>query len=125
MRHLYSMLIILAVSFAGELLAAVIPIAVPGCIYGMVLMLIGLMTGIIPHERVKATGKFLIEIMPVMFIPSAVGLMKTWPALQGMLLPFFIAAIPLTFVIMGVTGWVTQAISRRQERRRKDEADPS
>ncbi len=125
MKKLFSLLIILAVSAVGEVLAALLPIPIPACIYGMVLMLAGLITGIIPLKAVKSTGKFLIEIMPVMFIPAAVGLLDTWPALQGMLLPFLIACIPLMLLVMAVSGWVTQAVLRRKERREHHEADPS
>lgn len=39
---------------------------------------LGLMTKVIKLESVKETGKFLIEIMPIMFIPAGVGLMTTW-----------------------------------------------
>ncbi len=125
MKKLFSLLIILAVSAVGEVLAVLLPIPIPACVYGMVLMLAGLITGIIPLKAVKSTGKFLIEIMPVMFIPAAVGLLDTWPALQGMLLPFLIACIPLMLLVMAVSGWVTQAVLRLKERRERHEADPS
>ncbi len=125
MKKLFSLLIILAISLAGEILAAVIPAPVPACIYGMVLMLLGLTTGIVPLNAVKGTGKFLIDIMPIMFVPAAVGLLDTWPALQGMLIPFLIAVIPLMLVVMAVSGWVTQAVVRLRERRKRHEADPA
>ncbi len=125
MKKLFSLLLILAISLAGELLEPLIPLPLPACIYGMVLMLVGLITGIIPLKAVKGTGKFLIDIMPVMFVPAAVGLLDTWPALQAMLLPYLIAVIPFTLLVMGVSGLVTQAVLRRKERRESHAADPS
>ncbi len=125
MKKLFSLLIILAISLLGEVLAAAIPFPIPASIYGMVLMLLGLATGIIPLNAVKGTGKFLIEIMPIMFVPAAVGLLDAWPALQGMVIPFLIAVIPLMLVVMGAAGLVTQAVLRLQERRKRHEADPS
>lgn len=73
MKYIRQLVIILAVSFAGELLRLWIPLPIPASIYGLVLLLLGLMSGVIPVERVKDTGAFLIEILPLMFIPAAVG----------------------------------------------------
>lgn len=113
MKHILRLTIILAISLLGELLNAWIPLPIPGSIYGLVLMLVGLCTGIIPLEKVQTTGRFLIEIMPVMFIPAAVGLIDSWGALKPMLIPALVIMVVSTFVVMGVTGHVTQAFMRR------------
>ena len=70
--------IILAISFIGEILNYLIPLPVPASIYGLVLMLLCLHFGIVHIDSVKDSGKFLIEIMPLMFIPAAVGLIESW-----------------------------------------------
>ena len=75
MKYFRQFFLILAVSFLGEILHMVLPLPVPASIYGLVLMLLALVTGIIKIEQVKDTAVFLIEIMPVMFIPAAVGLL--------------------------------------------------
>ena len=67
--------IILLVSFVGEVLEKWIPLPIPASIYGIILLFLCLKLRIIPHESVHETGKFLIEIMPLMFIPAAVGLL--------------------------------------------------
>ena len=69
--------IILAVTFLGEALKYVIPLPIPASIYGLVLMLLALCTGILKLDQVKEAATFLIEIMPMMFIPAAVGLMDS------------------------------------------------
>ena len=114
MKHVYRLSIILGISFLGELLNRWIPLPIPASIYGLVLMLAGLISGIIPLESVRGTGRFLIEIMPVMFIPAAVGLMESF----GLLLPSLGAYLAImavsTFAVMAVAGRVTQAVIRRQ-----------
>jgi len=120
MNYVFQLLIILGVSFAGELLNALIPLPVPASIYGMIIMFIGLATGLIPLEKVCPTGRFLVDVMPVMFIPAAVGLMDSWSALQGMLLPLIIIIPVSMLVVMAVSGHVTQLLIRRGERRRDD-----
>ena len=115
MKHIFRLTIILAISLLGELLNALIPLPIPGSIYGLVLMLTGLCTGIIPLEKVETTGRFLIEIMPVMFIPAAVGLIDSWSAVRPMLIPALVIMVVSTFIVMGVTGYVTQALMRREQ----------
>jgi len=123
MKHLLRLTIILGISLVGELLNALIPLPVPASIYGLVLMLLGLCTRIIPLEAVQTPGRFLIEIMPVMFIPAAVGLIDSWPLLKPVLVPVAVITVVSTFVVMGVTGIVTQAVMRRGQAQQAERED--
>lgn len=117
MKLLKQILIILAISFIGELLKYLLPLPVPASIYGMVILFIGLLTGIIPLASVKDAGKFLIEIMPVMFIPAGVGLMSSWGTLKPVLLPVNIITVAALITVMAATGRVSQFVIRRQKRK--------
>ncbi|MDE7028822.1 MAG: CidA/LrgA family protein [Lachnospiraceae bacterium] len=121
MKFLRQFIIILAVSFAGELLHILIPLPIPASVYGLVLMLLALCTGILKLSQVKETAGFLIEIMPVMFIPAAVGLLDSWSALQPIWLPVVLITILTTILVMAVTGQITQCMIRsdRQKKQRK------
>jgi holin-like protein len=70
--------IILLISFIGEILHLFVPLPVPAGIYGLLIMLTGLNRKLITPNDVGVVGIFLIEIMPVMFIPAAVGLLDSW-----------------------------------------------
>ena len=63
---------------------------------------------IIPHEWVKDVAHFLVDIMPIMFISPAVGLMETWGMLKDSLVSYVVITVVGTFVVMIVSGWVTQ-----------------
>ena len=108
MKYLKQFLIILVISFAGELLKYVLPLPIPASIYGMVILLVGLLTGWIALDAVKDVGKFLIEIMPVMFIPAGVGLMSSWGILKPLLLPVSIITVVTIVTVMAATGKVSQ-----------------
>ena len=97
-----------------------LPLPIPASIYGMIILFLGLMTKVIKLESVKETGKFLIEIMPIMFIPAGVGLMTTWGALQPILLPVSIITAVTIITVMVATGWVSQIIIRKSGKK-KDE----
>lgn len=116
MKYLKQFLIILVISFIGEILKAVLPLPVPASIYGMLILLAGLITGVIKLEHVKDTGKFLIEIMPVMFIPAGVGLMSSWSVLKPMLLPVSVVTVVVLVAVMSVSGMVSQWVIRRKQK---------
>ena len=113
MRFIKQILIILGVTFLGELLHDWIPLPVPASIYGLVLMFLCLMLGVIKLSDVHDTACFLIEIMPIMFIPPAVGLMASWDVIQANLVAYLIIAAVTTIVVMAVSGLVTQAVLKK------------
>ena len=67
MKYVRQLLIILFVSFLGELLKSIIPLSIPASIYGMVLLFLALELKILKVSDIKETSNFLIEIMPLMF----------------------------------------------------------
>lgn len=124
MKYMKQLSIILCVTCAGEILKFFLPFPIPGSIYGLVLMLICLMTGLIKADSVKETGEFLIEIMPLMFIPAGVGLIVSWNELSGMLVPVIAITVISTFAVMIITGKVTDFLLLRRGEN-QDESDHS
>lgn len=116
MKYMKQFCIIMGISFLGELLKYFLPFPIPASIYGLVLMLAALMSGIVKLKEVEAAGDFLIETMPMMFIPAGVGLMNEWDALSDIWLPFLVIIAVTTVVVMGVTGRVTQGIIRLDQK---------
>ena len=108
--------IILLISFVGEILENWIPLPIPASIYGIILLFLCLKLNIIPHEAVHETGKFLIEIMPLMFIPAAVGLLETWDVIAPAWLEYVAVTVISTWVVMIVSGRVTQFVIRRKRK---------
>lgn len=119
MKYLKQLSIILTISFLAELLEYLIPLPVAASIYGLLLMLIGLITKIIPLEKVEGAADFLVENMSVMFIPATVGIMTSVEELKQMLLPLCVITVVSTVLIMIVTGKVAQGIIRTDNKRKK------
>lgn len=117
MKLLRQFLIILLVAFVGEALKALLPLPVPASVWGLVLMLLCLCTGLIRVDQVERAADFLIVIMPVMFVPAAVGLTESWDQLQPVLIPVLVIMVLTTVLVMVVTGHVTQFVMKRREKR--------
>lgn len=109
--------IILLISFVGEIFHQLIPLPVPASIYGVVLLFLCLELKIVPVSAVRETGTFLVEIMPLMFIPAAVGLLDVWGVIRPAWVQYVAATILSTFAVMIVSGLVTQAVIRRGEKK--------
>lgn len=116
MKLLYQFGIILGMSFLGEVLHALIPLPIPASIYGLVLMLVCLGTKVIKLSQVKIAADFLIDIMPPMFIPAAVGIVVVWADLQEILVPVLVITVVSTIVVMACTGKVSQAVIRAKKK---------
>lgn len=77
MKLIKQFIYIIAFTFIGELLHFLIPLPIPASIYGIVLLFIALMKKWVKVSDIRETSTFLIAIMPVMFIPAAVGLIDS------------------------------------------------
>ncbi len=119
MKYLKQLLIILAICFIGEILHAVIPLPIPASIYGLVLMLLCLITKLIPEHAVAEVSDFLLGIMPVMFIPSAVGLLGYWDAIKPILLAVIVITVAVNVLVFAVSGRVTQAVIHMENKRKR------
>lgn len=117
MKYLKQLLIILGISFVGEALKYFLPLPIPASIYGMVLLFILLLTGVVKLDDVQDVGKFLIEIMPVMFIPAGVGLMASWGVLKPMLVPVVVIIVVSLVLVMGISGRITQRVIRHNQKK--------
>ena len=120
MKYINQVLIILLISFIGELLNYFIPLPIPGSIYGMVLLFILLCTGVVKLHQIREVGNFLIDIMPMLFIPSAVGIMAQFDQLKSIWIEVIVITIVTTVIVMAVTGLTAQAIIRIKKRKGDD-----
>ena len=121
MKYLRQFLLILFISFLGELLKFLLPFPIPASIYGMLILFVGLLSGVIRLDAVREAGKLLIEIMPVMFIPAGVGLMASWDNLKPVLIPVSIITVVVLITVMVATGRVSQLVIRQAKRKEKTE----
>lgn len=110
MKYIKQFGIIAAVSFWGEILNKLLPFPVPASVYGLVTMVILLLTGIVKLEMIQETADYLISVMVIFFIPSSVGLMESFDVLKGSVIQIVAICLISTVVVTAVTGLVAQAV---------------
>ena len=121
LRYLKQFGIILGISFLGEILYHLIPLPIPASIYGIVLMFVALMTKTVVISDIQETSRFLIDIMPILFLPAAVGLLDSWPALRPVLLPVAVITAVSPVAVMASAGLVTQGVIRKSKKGKEEE----
>ena len=117
MKYLKQFGIILFISFVGEILNYLIPLPIPASIYGIIILFLSLEFKILKLEAVRDVGKFLIEIMPVMFIPAAVELLNSWDILRPSILAYSVITVITTVVVMAASGLMTQLVIRIRKKK--------
>ena len=122
MKYLLQFLIIVAISFLGELLHYFISLPIPASIYGILLLFVALQMGWIKVRQIREVSTWLIAIMPALFIPSAVGLLKSWDILSQSLVKYSVITFVSTLVVMGLTGLATQYAIRQSKNKEAKEA---
>ena len=119
MKYIKQFTVIALAAFLGEVFHRVIPFPIPAGIYGLLLLFLGLTTGLIKLSAIEEAANFLLEIMPLLFLPVIVNLITAGSELKALAIPVVLAAIPGTFVTFGVTGKVTELCLRLKGRGRK------
>ena len=117
MSYLFQFGMILAISFVGELLHALLPLPVPASIYGILILFALLYFKVIRIPQIRQASMFLIEIMPILFLPAAVGLMDSWQLISSTLLQYIVIIILAMVIVMAAGGLFTQFIMKKVTRK--------
>lgn len=120
MKYIKQFALIVLMTFLGECMNFLIPLPVPASIYGMVLLFLCLQTGVIKLAQIEETADVLLTVMPIFFISPTVSLMTSIGVIKDSLLGVLVICVVSTVVVMVVTGLVSQAIIRHEQ---KEEAE--
>ena len=116
MKYLTQFLRITAFTLAGELLQRLIPLPVPASVYGLALLFAALCLGVVKLAQVKDAAGFLISILPILFVPTAVGILGNWPVIKTDVIAIFLLALLRTAATFGIAGRVTQSLRKKEEK---------
>ena len=116
MKIIKQMMIISIITFLGELLNLLLPLPVPGSVYGMILLFLCLLTGIVKVSQIEETANFLIAIMPIMFVGPSVGLMNSYDSIAGSIPILLFICFFTTITTMSITGLIAQFIINRKNK---------
>ena len=120
MHYLKKFAVIIAISAISELLAIFIPLPIPASIYGMSLLFLLLMTGVLKLKQVESVANLLLGIMPALFVVSGAGLITSYGQIADNFASWIAINIGSTIVILATTGLLAQGLIRRKKAKEAD-----
>ena len=114
MKYIPQFLYILSFSFIGEVLQKAIPLPIPAAIYGLVLLLIALSTGLLKVKQVEDAAAWLISVMPILYVPICVKILEYWGVISQNAAAIITITVVSTFLVFAVSGLVTQWLMKRR-----------
>jgi holin-like protein len=118
-RIILQITILYVFSIVGEALHHFLHIPIPGSIIGLILLIICLSYKIVPVKIVEDGASFLLSFLPLLFIPSMVGIIN-YPSLfsiSGGIL--FLIVVMSTIITMIAAGVASQFIETKTKKRKK------
>lgn len=106
-----SLALLLAFLFAGDGLARVLHLPIPGNVVGMVLLAAALQWRL-PVAWVRPSSELLIRHMSLLYIPPGVGVMAFFGLIRREWLPLAAAGVVGTVAVLLVVGLLQQGMER-------------
>ena len=104
MKYIGQFCIIALFSLLGELLHMLIPFPIPAAIYGLALLFLALLCGLVKPDGIRQTADFFVVLLPMLFVPPLVGIVRSAALIRQNLIPILVilfAAAAVTFVVSG------------------------
>lgn len=106
--------VLVGCQLAGEAVARVLGLPVPGPVLGMLLLasVLGARRGA-PPAMLRASA-LLMKYLPLLFVPAGVGVIAQLDLLRAEALPIIGALLGSTVATMLVTGWVMRRLAPQE-----------
>jgi len=112
-RYVRAFVIIYLCLYAGNAIAVLLPITIPGSILGMLTLFALLATQILSVDWVKPGCHLLIRYMALLFVPISVGIMNYTDVLSAQFGPIVVSIVVSTFLVLTIVGWSAHKIHTR------------
>lgn len=120
-RYLRAFIIIYLCLYAGNGLALLLPITIPGSIIGMLILFALLACRILPVKWVKPGCHLIIRYMALLFVPISVGVMSYTDILTEQFGPIVVSCVVSTFLVLTVVGLSTHKLHTRPVKESRDD----
>ena len=104
--------IIFSICWVSQIIEALLPIAFPASVIGMVLLLLLLLTRVLRVDHIREKSDFLLSNMAFFFIPAGVSIINYFDVLASNLLPLLAVCVISTILTFAVTAWAVSLTQR-------------
>lgn len=114
MKYLKQLAVILIFYFAGEALSLFTGLPVPGNIFGLLLLLGALLTGLIREDQIRETGDFLLAHLVLFLIPPGLNLLRDVSLLSGFVAKTILMNLVTVMLTLSVCALIAKFLIGRQ-----------
>ena len=119
MKIIIQIAIIFSICWVSQIVEALLPIAFPASVIGLVLLLILLLTRVLRVDHIREKSDFLLSNMAFFFIPAGVSIISYFDILASSLLPFLVVCVVSTVLTFAVTAYAVRLTRALMDRRKK------
>ncbi len=112
---LAALTVLLLFQLAGEVLAHLLSLPIPGPVIGMLLLFAALVIRGGPNHDLRETSGKLLQYLALLFVPAGAGIVLYGNRLADEWLSIGLALIGSTLLTIAVTALVLRALIRRNE----------
>lgn len=112
MKYLQQLMIILGAYLLGVIIQTAFNMPIPGTVLGLIILFLGLYSGIIKVEMIEDMCEILISHMSFLFIPAGVGLITSFNLLSGKIIAFSLIILISTVIVWVVTAYVVKLLRK-------------
>ncbi|AKJ42532.1 CidA/LrgA family protein [Pragia fontium] len=109
-QYLRAFILIYLCLLAGNAIAAILPLKIPGSIIGMLVLFALLCSQLLPVAWIKPGCYLFIRHMALLFVPISVGIMKYYQSLVNQFGPLAISCLVSSLVTMLIVGYSSHYI---------------
>ncbi len=91
--YILSAALICLALLAGNFLQVHLSLAIPGSVLGLIILFLGLVSGLVKPHWVQPSASLLIKYMIILFIPISVGLMNHYHLLLDNALAIIVSVV--------------------------------
>lgn len=119
MKIIIQIAIIFSICWISQIIEALLPIAFPASVIGMLLLLLLLMARVLKVDHIREKSDFLLSNMAFFFIPAGVSIINYFDVLASSILPLLAVCVISTVLTFAVTAWTVRLTCRLMDRRKK------
>ena len=114
--------LIFGICLAGEGIAALLPVAFPGSVISMILLMALLLSGIVKTRHIQRVSGCLTANMSFVFLPSCVSIVEHVDVILPKIVPVFLICFLTAPLIYLATAWTVQGMMALRRRKEKNHA---
>ncbi|WP_409966845.1 CidA/LrgA family protein [Bengtsoniella intestinalis] len=119
MNLLIQLALVCGICLGCEAVVAILPFAFPASVLALLVVFLLLLTKALKLEQIDTLSHFLLQHIPLLFIPVTSSIINYWSVISDIFVPFFAICLVTMVITYGATAFSVRLTIRWMTRREK------